>query len=368
MADKLTNLRELSVAFFLDQPGHKLQSINPQPFTQTCNQKIKSCKINVGDIADNHQSFDKSEMTILQNGYKLAQRLRSKLIITSPNPNIEWVGDNQKKAPVDLIVDGVEFSLKEESNILTNMGLYNLLNIISNSTKYPRGLSVFETFSQNELDKWYEETRDLLISLGPFPFNHNGSSYTSKGTLQKNKLILEVGTSKSVIDNFSRSTYADFKKNTTSKTREKVFSKWIQEKVAENKKYRNSKRQCSLEAGKQIISAHKTFIGKSNKKLLELFRIKDYSYYYCKTTKSSVDIYKVPSMKNALQKIIIKNFSYKVPQDQLNIYTEIENTQNRKLFTFHNQLRYSHGQLNGTPEAKLYRDKGDLSFMYQHVP
>jgi len=368
MADKLTNLRELSVAFFLDQTTQTPQSINPQLFTKTCNQKIVNCNIKVGDIADNHQSFNKTEMTVLQNGHKLAKKLLSTTIITSQKPKIEWVGDDLTKAPVDLIVDAVNFSLKEKSDILTNMGLYNLLNIISNSTNYDKGLHVFEDFSQKELYKWYEETRDALILLGPFPFNHNGSSYTSKGTLQKDKLILEVGASKSVIDNFSRSTYADFKKNTASKTREKVFSKWINKAVKNDPKYKSSKKQCSEKAGKQIISAYKKYIGKPNKKLLEFFRIQNYSYYYCKTTDSSVDIYKVPPMAQALKTIIINDLYYKIPTSQLNIYTKIENTISRDSVIFRNECRYSHGQLNGTPEAKLYLESGDLAFMYRHIP
>jgi len=54
-----------------------------------------------------------------------------------------------------------------------------------------------------------------------------------------------------------------------------------------------------------------------------------------------------------------------VPDSQLNIFTEIKNTQNNKSLLFRNELRYSHGQFNGTPEAKLYhKSGGDLSIMY----
>ena len=54
-----------------------------------------------------------------------------------------------------------------------------------------------------------------------------------------------------------------------------------------------------------------------------------------------------------------------MPDSQLNIFTEIKNTQNNKSLLFRNELRYSHGQFNGTPEAKLYhKSGGDLSIMY----
>lgn len=45
---------------------------------------------------------------------------------------------------------------------------------------------------------------------------------------------------------------------------------------------------------------------------------------------------------------------YEVPESQLNIITTIENTETGDILQLRNELRYSHGQFNGIPEAKLY--------------
>jgi hypothetical protein len=366
MADLLTNLRELSVAFFLNSPSQKPQSINPLLFTEVCNNNVTNCNIAINNIASNSSEFTKSEIVVLKNGYKLAMKFR-KTVGISKTPVIQWVG-NQKvsDSPEDLIVNDFKLSLKENSHILENMGLYKLLNIISNSDRHRRGLHVFETFSKIKLCTWYETTRDLLISLGPNKFSHSGSKYSSEGTLLNDTLTLNFDSSiKSTINNFSKSTYADFMKKTVSKTREKVFSKWINENVKQSPKYIKSKSECSKAAGDNLVKNYKKYIGTSNNNLLRLFRIHDYRYFYCKTTASSVDIYDVPSIKESLDKIIINKFYCQVPGSQLNIFTEVLNKQNNKSFLFRNELRYSHGQFNGTPEAKLYHVKGeDLTAMY----
>ena len=166
MANILTNLRELSVAFFLNSPSQKPQSITPQLFTETCNNNITNCNIAVGNIVSNNLGFNQSEMAAINNGYKLAMKFR-KILSISQIPIIKWVGNQQESdSPEDLIVNNFKLSLKEDSYILENMGLYKLLNIISNSDRHLRGLHVFETFANKKLCDWYEKTRDLLILLG----------------------------------------------------------------------------------------------------------------------------------------------------------------------------------------------------------
>ncbi len=368
MANILTNLRELSVAFFLNAPSSDPKSITPQIFAENCNRNITHCKITVNNIASDLRQFNQAEKAVIINGFNLAIEFR-KILGIIQTPNIQWVGNHKKSdSPEDLIVNDYKLSLKEESFILENMGLYKLLNIISNSELHRRGLHVFETFAERELFNWYETTRDLLIQLGPKKFNYSGTGYISEGTLLNDTLTLMYNNTSCKIKNYSTSTYADFMTNTNSLTREKVFSKWINENVKQSQKYNKSKSECSQSAGNSIIAAYEKFIGTSSDKLLRLFRIHDYSYYYAKTTYSSVEIYKVPSIQESLRKIIINKFYCLVPDSQLNIFTEILNSENGKTFLFRNELRYSHGQFNGTPEAKLYHVRdGDLSVMYNKL-
>ncbi len=105
----------------------------------------------------------------------------------------------------------------------------------------------------------------------------------------------------------------------------------------------------------------------SPQSLYNLFRINKESYYYAKTTNSTIEVYKIPSQANFLSKIKISNISSKVPASQLNLYTTIENTETSKKLIVRNELRYSHGQLNGTPEAKMYLSEGTLLIAYEEV-
>ena len=364
MADILTNLRELSVAFSLYFPSQKPELINPHLFVEACNKHIGNCKILVGNISSDSRKFQEAEMETINNGYKLAKRLRKTFGIPH-SPAIEWVGNQKSDSPEDLIVNGLKLSLKESSYILENMGLYKLLNIISDSDQHQRGLHVFETFSKEQLSKWYETTRNLLISLGPKKFKDSPNGNTSEGELINDTLSLKHNTFQSKINNFSKSTYADFKRQTNSKNTKKVFSKWLKKNVESSPIYIKSKKECAQAAGDSIEKKYSKFIGTSNTKLLRLFRIHDYSYFYCKTTSSSIDIFRVPSLNQSLDEIVINKFSSSVRTSQLNIYTEVLNKKNNKTFTFRNEVRYSHGQLNGVPEAKLYCEKGsDLSVVY----
>lgn len=56
-----------------------------------------------------------------------------------------------------------------------------------------------------------------------------------------------------------------------------------------------------------------------------------------------------------------------MPKSQLNIYTTIENIETKSKLVVRNELRYSHGQFNGTPEAKMYIDNGSLLIAYDEV-
>lgn len=369
MADILTNLRELSVAFFLVSPQQSPHNLLPNNFHETCNNKIHNCNINLNSIAVNPARFSDTELLTIINGQKLAHKI-CELFKLEQITKILWVGNQtQSDSPVDLIVNDINLSLKEESFILENMGLYKLLNIISNTNSHKKGLHVFETFALDALNNWYMTTRDLIIKTGRRKYIYQGDGYISTAELVNDNLILNYNQATSkTIKNFSKSNYNDFKKNTTSKLREKVFAKWISEEISYSVDYNNSKSACANIAGVNILSKYNKYIGTSSERLLRMFRIHEYEYFYGKTTSATTDIYKVPSISQSMNKIYIKDISYKVPNSQLNIYTEVHNRINQKSFLFRNELRYSHGQLNGTPEAKLYFDSGsDLSMMYEKL-
>ena len=85
---------------------------------------------------------------------------------------------------------------------------------------------------------------------------------------------------------------------------------------------------------------------------------------------SQVEIFKIPAAKFFTDNIVVDSIKASVPESQANILTTIRNTATNKTLTFRNECRFSHGQFNGTPEAKLYyeNDMDTLDVIYIPVP
>ncbi len=370
MADTKTKLRELSVgvSFFYKQTQ---ESITPRLFLDVCTSSIGNCgELSIKDVSNNETKFTGEESQIISNGFKLGKAIKETFSINT-TPTVSWEGFNTHSGKTtDLTINKLPFSLKEHSDILDNMGLYNLMNMIMNGHTYKRGLHVFENFAPKELETWFEITRDLLIKLGPPVFHHTGETYTSSATINNDVLTLIFQKSgkvalTSIITDFSLCDYNHFKKLTKPKTREEAFSKWIKQRVESNPKYLDSKKRCAEAAGTAIVSILSQFVGTAPPSMLRLFR--EDEYYYAKTTRGSVEIYQVPSNKGLIDPLVIKNIVAKIPAHQLNIYTTIENQTSGKFIEFRNELRYSHGQFNGVPEAKFYKAGGDMTALFKLV-
>ena len=374
MADILTHLRELSVGYAISTKNYHTFNDTPINFLNHCKANIKNCSLlDIDNISSNSSMFNMEELNTINNGIKLAHYLILKNIVdNNSNHNIIWLGNNtQSGTTFDLIIDNIPFSLKEESFILHNMGLYQLLNIITDTTNFKRGLHIFEKFSNTELNNWFNTTRDLIIS---YLKQQDYQIIDSKNRIARlsynnDKLFMMFVNESITIDNFSQCTYDIFKKQTNNRIREKVFSKFIKQYLSNNTLYLDIKQQCSINAGINLVNYLKQQLttNPSPSSLYNLFRIENQSYYYAKTTNNTIEVYKIPSKQNFTNTIKITNISYKVPASQLNFYTTIKNTQTNQELIFRNELRYSHGQLNGTPEAKMYIDKGTLLIAYEAV-
>ncbi len=373
MADIKTHLRELSVGYGLAINKTDDFDATPEEFLKECKDNINGCThLSLNKISSNIGTFNKEEMAIIENGLRLAAYLKEKNIITTAKPDINWDGVNtQSGNAYDLVVDGISFSLKEESFILQNMGLYQLLNIIIDEKKYQKGLHIFEKFAPKELDEWFIASRDEIITiLTKNPFSTSDSSGRSINlSYVDDELKLEFDGCSNLISSFKSCNYSNFKHQTTGKFREKVFSKFINLNLGGNKKYLTTKKHCAEVAGFNLVNLLKKKVLKqrSPSSLFELFRIEEKSYYYAKTTNEMIDVYVVPSQKDFLSKIEITEIVSSVPQSQLNVITTLKNIETNVVLKFRNEIRYSHGQLNGTPEAKLYIDEGSLLIAYDKV-
>ncbi len=371
MADIYTHLRELGVAFSFYN-NKNIDEITPKYFLEMCFKNIEmEMQVDISMIANNHDAFNEKEIEIINNAIKLGIAIKEKFNI-SCNPKITWVGyDTQSNSPVDLIIDKYKFSLKEESFILENMGLYKLLNILLNTDKYATGTHVFKEFAPDEFENWFNVTCNCLLKDGPDDFSvEKIGKYKAEGILENNGMFLRYNDVEFVRFNDIRNlSYQEFEIHTNSHLREYVFSKWIKSSVEDDIKYIEAKKYCAVKAGENILKLLKECENTCPISLMRFFRIENEEYYYAKTTNNSLEIYKVPSMKDACKNIIIKKLWTEVPKSQLNFYTKIVNLLNGCEIVFRNELRYSHGQFNGTPEAKCYIDRNNcnLKTMYMRI-
>jgi len=370
MADVKTHLRELSVAFgikyLLGERQLSLGKFTPQEFFNQCQKAISNDISHAKNIATS-PSFSQEQLEIIKNGVRLADLILRKFGFKS-DCDINWVGLNtQKEVPVDIIINGISFSLKEESFILENMGLYKYINLMTNSN-FGRGLHVFRQFAPKEYNNWFNVTWNLLLSSSKNSTNRLWFSgkYQSEILLVGDEVILTRNGDRSVLPLNKRLDVDSFDKLTSSVTREYVFSKWINDCVQNNPYYLEVKKHCAETAGKNLVEYVKKNLDYTNlKRFLQIYQ---QEYYYGKTTNVKLKLFKVPNSSEFQDVFEVKDIYYSVPKSQLNTYTIIANKQTGREIVFRNENRFSHGQFNGTPEAKMYYDGGsDLSVIYSDI-
>lgn len=358
MADIKTHLRELSVATTIGLLNAEIEFqsedlYQSERFLAYAKQVISNDISSAENLRD-YIIFSGDLKIIIENGYRLGKRIyENPYFKFKKTDEIKWLGnDTQKGDPIDVSVGDYGFSLKEESFILKNMGLYQLLNNLTGS-HYARGLHVFSTFAAAEYDQWFDYTWKSLVSYlrdnTSWSLEKNGKE--SKASILGDNVILSFDGNVSTvpIDIHTNSQYMDC---TSSKTREKVFSKWINTCFADDAEYVLLKKLCSETAGKKVSDKINAEFKPDN--VYDFFQIYLNEYYYAKTTSSETTILKVPAKSDFSSAIEFQGCTYDVPASQLNIISTFKNIQTGKALQFRNECRFSHGQFNGTPEAKMY--------------
>lgn len=379
MADIKTNLRELSVATTIGLLSKEAkftltELYDADTFFTFANQVIAE------DISSAKNSCPQDKFTgelknIIDNGYSLGKEIFYHQNFTiSEDDCIKWLGNNtQKDDPVDIIVGRYGFSLKEESFILENMGLYKLLNCYTGSSYKKR--HIFKDYAPCEYSKWFEVTWDEMLT---YLKDHNNAWSFSNPQKQKaativmninsvtfeyfqnGKLISQAVLPKTCILN-------TYETNTNSKIREHVFAKFINQTLSDNKPYNSAKKHCAIIASNALATELIENLDYSSG-LPRFLRIHNLEYYYAKTTKSGTEIYKVPSLQTFGNDIVIESIKGSVPTSQANILTTIKNRKNGNTLVLRNECRFSHGQFNGTPEAKMYYEHGGtLLTIYEKI-
>jgi hypothetical protein len=379
MADIKTHLRELSVATTIGllKSGvefNKDELYDSKRFFSYAQEMI-SCDITNANNITINPIFTGELKQIVDNGFQLGKE-----ICNNPHFNIKktdsiyWVGNNtQKDDPVDIIVGNYRFSLKEDSFILENMGLYKLLNCYTGSKYCKR--HIFKDYAPTEYDAWFRTTwnemiKYLLVHSKSWTFSNPRKSQSSKITLLSNVVFLEFYKNNLLSSKCTlpmNCGISDYEDKTNSTIREEVFAKFINQQLDNNTPYNSSKKVCANVAAKALAIELNTNLN-YHAGLPRFLRIYNNEYYYAKTTENGVTLYKVPSIDKFGNDIIIESIISSVPNTQANILTTIKNNSTGKTLVLRNECRFSHGQFNGTPEAKMYYEHGSsLLAIYEPI-
>ena len=368
MADIKTNLRETSVlvGVYAHTTKQEIKNFyNLKVYCDALSTILPESKKHASNIFS-LTSFTTEHISILKNGFSLANILVAKLNIQTLS-TCKWLGyDTQKENPVDIVINDFPISLKEDSYILENMGLYKYLTLMTGIQHKP-GVHVFEQYALAEYNAWFKYTWSTLLQNPNW--NQIKKSKVSSIANDTDYIVLTYTTSSKVVTSKipkTISTVSEFESYTSSTTREKVFAKWINAILKNDNTYQSLKKQCSIEAGKNLTAYVLKHLNYSA--ISRLLQIYDTPYYYAKTTNQGITLLYVPAKTEYTDVIKIDSIQSIVPESQLNLITTIKNVKTLKTITLRNECRFSHGQFNGTPEAKMYYDNSsDLSNLYQPV-
>lgn len=378
MADVKTHLRELSVAttvgLMKEGIEFNLSDLYDSTTFMKYARKVISTNISSASNIEEQKVFSGELKQIVDNGFQLGKAIYENDYFHIPKDAIiTWQGnDTQKEDPVDITIGEYGFSLKEESFILENMGLYKLLNCYTGSTYKKR--HIFSDYARPEYEHWFSITWSKLIKLlqSDTSWEYNDSSKGKRGR------ILLDGTSvkleyflKGKLESSSvlpkNCTLSDFEHKTTSKTREQVFSKYINQSLDGDQEYNSAQKACA-EAATSALAQELNDNLSYTAGLPRFLRFHNHEYYYAKTTSAGVKILRVPAASSFGDDIVIESIVGSVPQKQANILTTIANKKTGETLVLRNECRFSHGQFNGTPEAKMYYERGgSLDVIYEQV-
>jgi hypothetical protein len=372
MSDTKTKLRETSVLVGTSDCVLKKQnSFDKTIFLEKVREIILTKFPNFIKNISIKEDFTQDEKKIISNGYKLANYIVNKLNIKDIK-SLYWIADeNYKSLPFDIKINDFYFSLKEDSNILENMGLYKLVNVLTKSNY--KKLHIYEDFAKQEYEDWFNYTYSGLVNF--LNTNLNGFEYIKES--KKSKIVMDNQNVRFTFQSKKKSISANIPKNlqstdrynslTSNELREYCLAKWINRHFSSDEKYNMLKAKASEVAGKNLVEFIKKNLYIENE-LFDFFRIYETEYYYAKVTDSYVNLFRVPKIQYFKNNLKMQSICYSVPKSQLNIITTFINNRTKGFIELRNECRFSHGQFTSTPEAKLYFGKGtDLTHLYERL-
>jgi hypothetical protein len=361
MADIKTILRETSVVFGLN--GISPVNFSIKDYTNGLKiyldnyEVVKSELQKLDDLKDFSGYHD-----ILENGYNLGKEIKALYNTKGP---INWLGrDVKSKYPIDLSVGDLKISLKEHSFILKNPALASYLNSLTQINPPFKVVHVFRHFAPKLFSEWFTYSLNKIFSL-PEGFEYQNKEKNCSFRREGNNIVFKSSSKSVKISQQDKTTELEFNKKLGGDLLKYTLSKWINENMDNDVEYVRLKKLCSLEAGKVMTSFVKENQNIKKEDILGLFQIYSDKYLYAKVSRPPI-ILEVPSISEIDVDVVKVDVS--VPKSQLNIlFTMRFSTRNQHVdISFRVECRYSHGQFNGTPEAKLYYNANeDISKIYR---
>jgi hypothetical protein len=377
MADEKTILRELSiiVGIGLAQAGNKINKLKPVLFLNMVEgfcENIQEYNVELNKLKS-IRSFNDSQIAIIKNGFILGNCIYKEL---KPEGKICWTGKHVgSKYPYDITINDTGFSLKEDSYILKNPAFSDYLNALVQPKKPFKNIHVFRRFAPNEFNKWFNYAYSKLIEKAR-NLRNNSVIFSYKGKyfikLIEDEIIFEKIKNKKVCIPISLQISEDkFNRDISNDIIEHTFSKWIKENLEKkDNEYLLLKKICSEAAGRNLKKFLESSRNYNIDKLLEILQIYEDVYYFGKCLNGIPNLFKVPSKDKC--DIISLTIDFNVPKSQLNVLFTFEvvvrlnGHGKNNTIEMHAECRYSHGQFNGIPEAKLYC-KDRLDKLYHKV-
>lgn len=386
MADLKTILRELSVIVGIGLSRDKIQHsiVNKKEF---CEFILEYCH-NINDFDIELQKicelsrFSDDQRAIVENGICLGKHITRRVI---SEESLFWVGStNRGKYPFDIMIGEIGISLKEKSYIIKNPSFTYYLNALTQPKKFHGPVHVFRDFAPDIFQRWFEYTyAQLLFHIKKFGKENTDFYLYRKGNTVfyiKRKLE-DLIFGERLFDHVGNVQFKeyclplrktpkeiDFNEKVPNRIIEHTFSKWIKDNLEKtDSEYSEVKRDCAIQAGENILQFIREHLTDDLSGFLDILQIYEKEYYYAKSESLNPRVYLVPKSEDCIVKII--NIEISVPRSQLNILFHFEITieDNRgNEIKMHVECRYSHGQFNGVPEAKLYC-KDDLSKLYRLI-
>lgn len=366
MADIKTHLRELSPLLAIAGITEVNQQFTPKNFITILKDNFETLD-NLPLNIIKATSFTALELNVIKRGIKLGVFLLNKFGFNR-HSHVTWHGNStHSEMPIDLIIDSKKFSLKEESFILENMGLYRLINLVTGFDTSRGKHHIFLDYSKQEYDDWFNYSWNYLVDSRR-KWRYQSERYNSEIYFTEASVVFKYIDSKVRLPLIRNLGINEFEERTTNHIREKVFAKWLKETLESHPVYIKYKKICAETAGKNLVSFLSVNKNENNQSLYRLLRVYDNEYFYAKTTDSKIEVFAIPHKEEFKKFITIEDINYSVPKSQLNIITKIVNKATQKGLILRNEIRFSHGQFNGTPEAKMYYDRGsDLSTIYNPI-